>query len=125
MWDQTQLNVYIDIKSALIDAAKEGKADAVRAVESFLLKEKEQPGFDPSHVTTLQLTELTGKARQRIHEWHTKLGLPRNADKTFDLSIFLSWYEEFLIDRASPEKGTPAVLDPLKQIKAERLKLEL
>ena len=125
LWNQTQLDVYIDIKSALIDAAKEGKADAVRAVESFLLKEKEQPEFDPSHVTTLQLTELTGKARQRIHEWHTKYGLPRNTDKTFDLSIFLAWNEEFLIGKASAEKGPAAVLDPLKQIKAERLKLEL
>ena len=125
LWDQTQLEVFIEIKSALIESAKEGKADAVRAVESFLLEEKERPEFDPAHVTLYQLTELTGKARQRIHEWRTKFGLPRNADNTFDMSIFLAWFEEFLLGKASAEKGPPAELDPLKAMKAEKLKVEL
>jgi len=127
LWDQTQLEVYIEIKSALIDAAKEGKADAVRAVESFLLEEKERPGFDPSRITIIQLIELTGKHRTTIHEWHTKFGLPRNADKTFDLGIFFSWHEDFLRKRVSEKESAavPAVLDPLKAMKAEKLKLEL
>ncbi|MFB0523935.1 MAG: hypothetical protein ACETVZ_00215 [Phycisphaerae bacterium] len=125
LWDQTQLGIYIEIKSALVEAAKEGKADAVRAVETFLLDEKERPGFDPSHITILQLAELTGKARQTIHEWHTKFNLPRNADKTFDLSIFLAWYEEFLIKKATAGKELAAVLDPLKTMKAEKLKIDL
>lgn len=125
LWEQTQLEVYIEIKTAIIEAAKAGKADAVRAVESFLLEEKERPMFDPAHVTVLQLIELTGRARQRIHEWRTKFGLPRNADKTFDLSIFLAWFEEFLLGKASAGKGPAAELDPLKTMKAEKLKVEL
>lgn len=125
LWNQTRLQIYIEIKSALIETAKEGKADAIRAVENFLLEEKERPVFDPAHVTILQLTELTGKARQRIHEWYTKFGLPRNADKTFDLSIFLAWHEEFLLKKASMGKESVAVLDPLKAMKAEKLKVEL
>jgi len=125
LWDQTRLEVYIEIKTAIVEAAKEGKADAVRMVENFLLDEKERPGFDPSHITILQLTELTGKVRQTIHEWFTKFGLPRNADKTFDLSIFLAWYEEFLLKKAPAGKEPAAALDPLKQIKAEKLKMEM
>lgn len=125
LWNQANLEVRIEIKSALIEAAKEGKADAVRAVESFLQGEKERPGFDHSRITILQLTEITGKTRQTIHEWYTKFGLPRNADKTFDLGIFLAWHEEFVLKKASAGKKSIAVLDPLKTAKAEMIRLEL
>ena len=125
LWDQTQLGITLEIKQAIIEAAKEGKADAVRAVESFLLDEKERLGSDLSHITILQLTELTGRARQTIHEWYTKFGLPRNADKTFDLSIFLAWFEEFLLKKVAVGKESAVVLDPLKAMKAEKLKVEL
>jgi len=125
LWDQTQLEVYIEIKTAVIEAAKEGKADAVRAVESFLLEEKEQPGFDLSRITILQLTELIGKTRKTIHEWHTKFGLPRNADKTFDLSIFFAWFEEYLLKRISVGEKSAVVLDPLRSMRAEKLKVEI
>jgi hypothetical protein len=125
LWKQTQLELSIEIKSAIIDAAKEGKADAVRAVENFLLDEKEQPGTDLTRISILQLVELTGRARQTIHDWYTKFGLPRNADKTFDLSIFLAWFEEFLLKKAAVEKGPAVALDPLKAMKAEKLKVEL
>lgn len=125
LWEQTRLQIFIEIKSALIETAKDGKADAVRAVESFLLDEKERPLFDPAHITIIQLTEITGKTRQTIHEWRTKFGLPRNTDKTFDLSVFLAWFEEFLLKKASVGKESTIVLDPLKTMKAEKLKVEL
>lgn len=125
LWEQTQLEVYIEIKTAIIEAAKEGKADAVRAVENFLLEEKESPEFDVSHTTTLQLKELIGKTRQTIHEWHTKYGLPRNADKTFDLSIFFSWYEDFLLRKISLGEKSGTIMDPLRAMRAEKLKVEL
>lgn len=125
LWDQTQLEVYIEIKSAIVEAAKEGKADAVRAVENFLLEEKEHPVFDTSHITTLQLTELIGKTRKTIHEWVTKFGLPRNADKTFDLSIFFAWFEEYLLKRISVGGKSVAALDPLRSMRAEKLRVEL
>lgn len=125
LWDQTRLEVYIDIKTAIIESAKEGKADAVRSVEKFLLEEQTQPDFDASHMTTLQLTELIGKTRNTIHEWVTKYGLPRNTDKTFDLSIFFSWFEDYLLKRISLGEKSVAMLDPLRQIRAEKLKVEL
>lgn len=125
LWDQTQFEVYIEIKSALVNEAKEGNQAAIKAVEKFLLDEKEQPGLDPSHVTILQLTELMGKHRITIHRWYTKNGLPRNADKTFDLGIFLAWYEEYLLKKVSAGKAPVATLDPLRAVKAEMIKLEL
>jgi len=125
LWEQTQIEVYIEIKTAIIEAAKEGKADAVRAVENFLLEEKEHPVFDTSHITILQLTELIGKTRKTIHEWHTKFGLPRNADKTFDLSIFFAWFEEYLLKRISVGEKSVAALDPLRAMRAEKLRVEL
>ncbi len=125
LWEQTQLEVYIEIKTAIIEAAKEGKADAVRAVENFLLEEKESPEFDVSHITTLQLKELIGKTRQTIHDWHTKYGLPRNADKTYDLSIFFSWYEDFLLRKISLGEKPGTMMDPLRAMRAEKLKVEL
>lgn len=125
LWEQTQLEIYIEIKTAIIEAAKEGKADAVRAVENFLLEEKESPEFDASHITTLQLTELIGKTRKTIHEWHTRYGLPRNADKTYDLSIFFSWYEDFLLKKISLGEKSGTIRDPLRAIRAEKLKVEL
>ena len=126
LWDQTQLEVYIEIKSAITEAAKEGKADAVRAVESFLLDEKERPEFDPSRITKLQLVEITGKTKRTITTWLDKFGLPRNADnKTFDVGIVWAWYEEFLLKKAPVGKEPAVILDPLKAMKAEKLKVEL
>ena len=125
LWDQTQLGIRLEIKTAVIEAAREGKPDAVRAVESFLHDEKARAGTDLSRITILQLTELTGKSRTTIHEWFTKFGMPRNVDKTFDLSIFFAWFEEFLLRRSEKEEGSEIHLDPLKQMKAEKLRVEL
>ncbi len=125
LWDQTQLGIRLEIKTAVIEAAREGKPDAVRAVESFLLDEKERAGSDLSRITILQLTEITGRTRQTIHDWFTKFGMPRNADKTFDLSIFLAWFEGFLLKGSEKEEGPEIHLDPLKQMKAEKLRVEL
>ncbi len=125
LWDQTQLGIRLEIKTAVIEAAREGKPDAVRAVESFLLDEKERAGSDLSRITILQLTEITGRTRQTIHDWFTKFGMPRNVDKTFDLSIFLAWFEGFLLKGSAKAEGPEIHLDPLKQMKAEKLRVEL
>ena len=125
LWKQTQLEVYIEIKSALVSEAKDGNQAAIKAVEKFLLDEKEHPVFDPAHITIQQLAELVGKDRTTVHRWRTKNGLPRNADKTFDLGIFLSWYEVYLQKKESAGKVPVAALDPLRAIRAEKLKVEL
>lgn len=125
IWNETKNDVFIEIKTALIEAAKEGNLAAAKMVDGFLSDEKERPGFDISRITIFQLSEIVGKARTTILEWYKKFGLPRNADKTFDMSIVWAWREKFLFKKASEGKETAAELDPLKKIKAERLELEL
>jgi len=125
LWDQTQLGIMLEIKQAIIEAAREGKPDAVRAVESFLQDEKTKGGTDLSRISILQITEITGRTRATIHNWFTKYGLPRNADKTFDISIFLAWFEEFLLKGFEKAEGPEIHLDPLKAMKAEKLRVEL
>ena len=52
-----------------------------------------------SHITVHQLAEITSKTIQTIYRWRVKCGLPRNADKTFDLRVFFLWYEEFILKK--------------------------
>jgi len=126
LWKQTRVEVEIEVHSPLLEAAKEGNPAAIRAVENFLLDEKERPQFDPSRITKSQLVEITGKTPRTITRWLDKFDLPRNADKkTFDLNIVWAWYEQFLLRKAPEGKGTAVVLDPLKAMKAENLKMEI
>lgn len=127
LWDQTTLELHFEIKTAIIEAAKEGNLTALKAVDGFLVPEKEITGLDASRITIKQLSELTGKNRKTIHEWFSKCGLPRNPDKTFDLSIFFGWFEDYLLKRAtsSPGKISTAPFDPLRSMRAEKLQVEL
>jgi hypothetical protein len=122
LWNETRLKVKIDFDEAMFEEAKGGNAAAIKAVQqNFLLDEKEYSGADLTRLTINQLVEVTGRVRQTIHEWFTKYELPRNADKTFNLSVFLPWFEDFLLDKSGEEK----VLDPYRAMKIEKLKAEL
>lgn len=125
LWNQTRLAVTLELKAAIMDAAKEGKADAIRAVEDMLEDEKETTGADLTRITINQLVEITGRARQTIHEWFTKLGMPRNVDKTFNLSIFLPWFEDFLLGKTGKAEVQEVLLDPYRAMKVEKLRAEL
>jgi AraC-like DNA-binding protein len=121
LWKQTNLAVSLELRMAVMDAAREGKADAIRAVESMLPSEKEQAGADLTRITINQLVGITGRTRRTIHDWYSKLGMPRNVDKTFDLSIFFAWFEDFLRDKSGKEE----IPDTYRAMKVEKLKAEL
>jgi len=125
LWKQTRLAVTLELKAAVMDAAKEGKADAIRAVEDMLQNEKEIIGADLTRITILQLVEITGRARQTIHEWFTKFGMPRNVDKTFNLNVFLAWFEDFLLGKKGKAEVQEVILDPYRAVKIEKLKAEM
>lgn len=108
IWKQAKFQVYIDRKLAIIEAAKKGDPEALRSI-GFLLKKKEYSEFDPIRVTITQLSKLTRRTIGTIREWHTKFGLPRNADGTFDVKTFFKWFEKFLLERASVGKGPEAL----------------
>lgn len=125
LWDQAQLEVTLEIKDGLIERAKEGNAAAVKALEGLWSAEGPKGAvFDPARVTIKQLCEISGRNRKTIHEWHTQSGLPRNADKTYDLAVFISWFEGFTARKARPN-GQAGPLNPFQQVKTERERLEL
>lgn len=122
LWKETRLGIKIEFDKAMFEEAKGGNPAAIKAVQqNFLLDEKEYSGADLTRLTINQLVEVTGRVRQTIHEWFTKNGLPRNADKTFDLSVFLAWFEDFLLGKSGKEK----VLDPYRAMKIEKLKADM
>jgi len=125
LWKQTRLAVTLELKAAVMDAAKEGKADAIRAVEEMLKDEKETTGADLTRITINQLVEITGRTRQTVHDWFSKLGMPRNVDKTFNLSIFLPWFEDFLLGKTGKAEVREVILDPYREMKVEKLRAEL
>jgi hypothetical protein len=125
LWNQTRLAVTLELKAAVMDAAREGKADAIRAVEDMLKDEKETTGADLTRITINQLVEITGRTRQTVHDWFTKLGMPRNVDKTFNLSIFLPWFEDFLLGKTGKAEVPEIIMDPYRAMKVEKLRAEL
>ncbi len=124
-WNQARLATTIEIKAALVTAAKEGKPTAIKNVARILRTEIAKTAADLAHVSIAQMIEITGKTRQTVHDWYTKYGLSRNSDKTFNLVQFFGWFEEFTI-RKTRGAGKPlALTDPLKAAKAEKLELDL
>lgn len=126
IWYRQQLQLYLTVKGRIFDLVEEGNPWAIKILDDFL---QAQAGLKVDvlevGVTTDQLAKLTRKSIRTIYNWHTKSGLPRNVDKTFDLRTFFLWYEEFLLKKASGGNASAVVLDPLKAAKAEMIKMEL
>jgi len=81
-----------------------------------------QPG-DLHHISLSQIIEITGRGRRTIYDWIGK-GLPRNADGSFDLVLFLKWFEKYTIRKLPPQAVATAV-NPLQAAKAQRLEIDL
>jgi len=125
LWNQTQLEVDIRIRTSLFEAVDEGNPAAIRALENILRDEKDINGFDPTHIKKDYLAEIIGITTRTISRWLDESGLPRNVDKkTFNLRVVWAWHEEF-IKKTTAGKGPAAELDPLKAMKAENLKMEI
>jgi len=125
LWEQTNLELHFEIRSAIIEEAKQGNLKALKTVDGLLSQDEEIKSVDFSHVSVQELADLTCKSRKTIYEWFGK-GLPRNEDKTVDLSIFLTWYENYLIQRNGKGiKDFSSSTDPLRSIRAEKLRVEL
>ena len=123
-WNQARLATTIEIKAALVSAAKDGKANAIKNVERLLVREIARSSQDFTHITIAEMVELTGKTRQTIHEWYTRYGLMRNSDKTYNLRDFLTWFEQFTLSKATG-RNPHVELDILKTRKAEKLEIDL
>ncbi len=126
LWDQARIRTICKAKRGMVTAAGEGNQAAIRAVEAFLRDEGEVAGPVVSfeQVGVSQLSTLFGVSRQAIHEWHTKRGLPRNGDGTFDLRVVIAWFEEDIRKKVAPTQGALSVEDSYRQEKREGVRLK-
>lgn len=123
-WNQARLETIIKVKTAMVEAAIDGKPSAARHVESILRREiVSSGGIDTGHISIDQMVIITGKTRQTIHAWYSQHGCPRNSDKTFNLTAFLGWFEDFCTQKT---RGVKAIeTDPLKAAKTQKLETEI
>lgn len=110
------LEKYPRIKKALEETIAQRVEDAVR--QRFLLPSQK----DYRRVTLQQLSELTGRTRRSIYDW-LKKGLRREADGSFFLPNFITWFEQYTIEKMPAR--ILAAANPLQKMKAERLEIDL
>jgi len=127
LWEQTRLDTVIAAKRALVQSAKDGNQAAIRSVETFLRDDKEGPSqaIRFGSVPIRQVADLLGVARQTVHEWYSKQGLPRNADGNFDLGTTIAWWGEFIMKKAAPTRGALSVADRVHLQKMQRVELQI
>ena len=128
IWKEEQLKLYVETRRQVFELAQNDAPWAKKCVYDLITTHPEaglKANILEIGITTDQLAKLTKKSIQTIYNWVNKFGLPRKANKTFDLSIFLAWYEEFLLKKLSGGDAAVISLDPLKTIKAEKLRVEL
>jgi len=63
LWNEGRRELYIEFKSALVEAAEKGKPAAIRAVEEMLKSGNEKAGVDTIRITIHQFVEITGQTR--------------------------------------------------------------
>jgi DNA-binding transcriptional regulator YiaG len=124
-WKNARIQTLVEVKTKLVEAAKDGKPMAARHIERMLLSELKQGAVDWQKLSTNHLADAFGVSRQTIHAWNAKHACPRNADGTYDLRQVLGWFERFAVDKAMPEGQKPDNLNQLQAVKTERLRLEL
>ena len=123
---EARLQTIIKIKTAIVDRATDGNVTAARQVETILRREIVHPAIDFGHLSTDQMVAITGRSRQTVHDWVSKHGLPRNADKTFSMPVFVKWFEGFVFRKADIGKApASANLNPFQAAKAQQMQLDL
>ena len=97
-WNQARLKTLLAIKGKWLEMVGLATPSALKQLEKLMRREIAHKAVDFSRLTTAQMMELTGKTRQTIqYEWPVKQGLSRNSDGTYNLAVFLKWFEEFTL----------------------------
>ncbi len=128
IWKKEQLQLYVETRRQVFELAADDVPWAKKCIYDLMTMHPEaglKANILEIGITTDQLAQLTKKSIQTIYNWINKSNLPRQANKTFDLGTFFSWYEEFLLKKSSGGDAAVTPLDPLKSVKAERIRLEL
>jgi len=125
VWNQARLTTAVEIKASWLAKAKEGNARAMAQVEISLANEIARAAMDIHTVPEDQMCEITTVTRQTLNRWLREEAMPRNAgETTYDLPAVWIWHEAFTRKRCGAGTG-PSEPDRLRDVKAERLELEL
>jgi hypothetical protein len=123
-WNQARLKTLLAIKGKWLEMVGMASPSALKQLEKLMRKEIAHQAADFMHLTSKQMQELTGKTRQTVeYEWPRNYGLSRNSDGSYNLAVFLKWFEKFTLET----KQTTKITEPevLRNKKAEMLDLEL
>lgn len=124
IWNSGKLETAIRVKESLLAHAEAGKAQAIKQLENVLRAEIAHAQFNPHRVTEPLVCEIFGVTRQTLNIWHREKGCPRNAgETTYDLPAMVRWFERWTRQKAGIAEAP--TINPLQQVKAERLELEL
>lgn len=125
VWNQARLTTAVEIKASWLAKAKEGNARAMAQVEIALANEIAHAAMDIHTVPEEQMCEISSVTRQTLNRWLREEAMPRNAgETTYDLPAVWIWHEAFTKKRCGAGTG-PGEPDRLRDVKAERLELEL
>ncbi len=125
IWNQARLNTAIELKAGWLAKAKEGNARAMAQVEIALANEIARAAMDIHTVPEHQMCQIAGVTRQTLNRWLREEAMPRNAgETTYDLPAVWAWHETFTKKRCGTASGAGEP-DRLRDVKAERLELEL
>lgn len=125
IWVTAQNNAMLAVKLGIKDQAIAGKGAAMKSLERVFDNNKPRgTSMDIFKMTIDQMSVIAGITRQTLDKWVTEHGLPRSGDKTFDLRVFVKWFEGFSQRKVNvkPQLTAP---DSLRDLKAEKLKDEI
>jgi len=81
------------------------------------------PTIDFTHLKTSELSIAIGKPRQTIDRWRNEHGLERAFNKTYNLADVFAWFERYCRFKYATTSEVSG--DPLRDIKAQQIKLQL
>lgn len=122
IWITAQNNGEIEVLMGVKAEATAGNKAALKSLGRIYQNERPAGSvLDLYRMTIDQMCYITGITRQTLHAWVTEYKLPRNGDKTFDLRVFIKWFEIFTQRKVNV---TPQVTgeDSLRELKAVQLK---
>ncbi len=122
VWQRGQIDTLARLKMGILASAMAGKPASLARFERILQSEKPDGALDIYRMTEKQMIVIAGVSRQTIHAWVTEKGLSRNSDMTFDLRVFVKWFEGHSQRKVnvSPVAAGP---DEHRDVKTARLKL--
>ncbi len=123
IWTRAQINTLVNLKTGLLESAMAGKPAALKSFERILQEERPAGDLDIYSLSIEQMALAADVTRQTIHNWVTEEGLTRKSDKTFDLRVFIKWFEGFCQRKVNVSPQAVGE-DAFRDIKTARLKTQ-